>query len=195
MNTLLSLYFLGRREKGSYWHGYHEDTTDRPELLVCESNYSLWDVRTKWDFSLLTLFIKPLIPSTSPLPLYLLYFNIRDILFSFQVSWLRKRNDSVQLLTVGNTTYSSDSRLGLHFRYGFSPTIYFNISCRVSVFVDFSHVPPVRILYLYIQVFGFPLDIRTTGGWGLVKWTNETREITSASCQHIPPKLEFFTWE
>lgn len=34
-----------------------------------------------------------------------------------QVSWIRKRKDTIQLLTVGNTTYNQDSRLGLRFRY------------------------------------------------------------------------------
>ncbi|ODM91420.1 Opioid-binding protein/cell adhesion molecule [Orchesella cincta] len=34
-----------------------------------------------------------------------------------QVSWLKRKKDSLQLLTVGNTTYNSDSRLGLRFRY------------------------------------------------------------------------------
>ncbi|CAG7820255.1 unnamed protein product [Allacma fusca] len=33
------------------------------------------------------------------------------------VSWLRRKKDNLQLLTVGNATYSSDSRVGLHFRY------------------------------------------------------------------------------
>ncbi|CAL8106312.1 unnamed protein product [Orchesella dallaii] len=33
------------------------------------------------------------------------------------VSWLRRKEDSLQLLTVGNTTYNGDSRLGLRFRY------------------------------------------------------------------------------
>ena len=73
-----------------------------------------------------------------------------------QVSWMKHGEDNVQLLTVGNGTYSNDNRLAIAWRYPGNWTLQISpvelsdagcYQCQVN-----TH-PPIS-LFVYLQVQG-----------------------------------------
>lgn len=73
-----------------------------------------------------------------------------------QVSWMKHSMDSVQLLTVGNSTYSNDNRLAVTWRYPGNWTLQITsieltdsgcYQCQVN-----TH--PAISLFVYLQVQG-----------------------------------------
>ncbi len=83
-----------------------------------------------------------------------------------QVSWLRRKSDSLQLLTVGNTTYYSDSRLGLRFWQGkneiafyiFMTWIYNVLKCVKYIFC--SIIKFILILWIFCVYSRYPNNWR-----------------------------------
>ncbi|KAG8231317.1 hypothetical protein J437_LFUL011141 [Ladona fulva] len=79
-------------------------------------------------------------------------------LWRSQVMWLRRSGDRVSLLTVGDTAYSSDSRVALRFQYPNNWRLHISPVMKTdegTYFCQLSTHPP-RAIYVNITVQGKP---------------------------------------